>query len=271
MGQIKFENLNNTRDLGGFVTKDGKHIREGKLIRSGQLFFASENDRQELRRRVSLIVDFRTGKEQEEKPDPVMEGVEYIAIPPIEDLQAGITREEEADQSATENFVMDPLKAKAYMTNVYRMLIRSEHAVKAYERFVHLLLEERERAVLWHCTAGKDRAGFAAAIVLELLGVSREEILKDYLMTNIYLQKEVEVLIDALRKEYGTSEYEANPETKEAAKAALGYLFGACEDYLKALYEEIDIKYGSFDGFAKDGLHLTEEEHEKLKEIYLEI
>ncbi|MBO4889196.1 MAG: tyrosine-protein phosphatase [Firmicutes bacterium] len=270
MGQIKFENLNNTRDLGGFRTMDGRQIREGKLIRSGQLFFASEKDRQELADKVSLIVDFRTMNEREEKPDPVLEGVDSIVIPPIEDLTAGITREEEADQSVTENFVMDPMQAKGYMTNVYRMLIRSEAAVKAYEKFVHLLLEEREKAVLWHCTAGKDRAGFGTAIVLELLGVSRDEIVKDYLMTNVYLQKEVAGLIEALRKEYGTAEYEESPETQEAAKEALGYLFGAHEDYLKALYEEIEKKYRSFEGFIRDGLHLTEEEQEKLKKIYLE-
>ena len=94
--------------------------------------------------------------------------------------------------------------------------------------------------------------------------------MKDYLMTNVYLQKEVAGLIEALRKEYGTAEYEESPETQEAAKEALGYLFGAHEDYLKALYEEIEKKYRSFEGFIRDGLHLTEEEQEKLKKIYLE-
>ena len=68
--RLEFECLDNTRDLGGMITVDGRKIRPGKLIRSGQLFFASENDISRLKELVGAVADFRTDKEVSEKPDP---------------------------------------------------------------------------------------------------------------------------------------------------------------------------------------------------------
>ena len=82
--------------------------------------------------------------------------------------------------------VHDPEGTFAYSCNCYRGFVSSETARKGYRAFIDLLLEGRERAILWHCTAGKDRAGFAAAIVLALLGVSMDRIFEDYLLQRFH-------------------------------------------------------------------------------------
>ena len=76
--KIPFENLNNVRDLGGMVTEDGRHVKEGMLLRSGRLFEASDADKKRLAEMVDLILDFRSKDEVDKTPDPQLDGVEYI-------------------------------------------------------------------------------------------------------------------------------------------------------------------------------------------------
>ena len=189
---LDFEKLTNTRDLGGITTSDGRRIKKGMLIRSGELFAASESDKEKLSGLVGLVVDFRTGTETVERPDPVLEGVRYIHLPVIREMKAGITREEQA-KKATMNeiflrFADDPAGAEKYMENIYRGMLTDEYQVSRYADFVKLASENGDRATLWHCMAGKDRAGFATAVLLYALGVPREGIIEDYLETNAYVE-----------------------------------------------------------------------------------
>ena len=181
---MEFERLKNTRDLGGLQMKDGRTIRPGMLIRSCHLSIAPARDLAVLRDVVGEIVDFRTLKEQQVHPDPVFEGVPHHPMPVLESMTAGITREEEADRSEIETYLLDPEGARRHMMENYQLFVTSEHARQCYSSFVKLLFAPREKALLWHCTAGKDRAGFATAIVLEILGADLETILEDYMKTN---------------------------------------------------------------------------------------
>lgn len=260
--QIKFEKLTNTRDLGGMITQDGRKIRPGKLIRSGHLYSASAKDKAELAEKVSLVVDFRTEQERSEKPDPALDGTDYLHLPIFESLAAGVTREEKSNQEAFAMVSRDPDMARRYMQTTYLGFVTSEFSISQYARFIRLLLKQRDKAVLWHCTAGKDRAGFASGIVQELLGVPREAIIADYLETNRYLKAEVDALYQMVGVSMGG--------LTDKIQKALEYMFGAHQDYLEAVYEEIRTRYGSFEGFATNGLKLTREEIAQFKELYLE-
>lgn len=259
---IKFENLHNVRDLGGMVTRDNKSIKKGKLFRSGHLFEASENDLKKLSDCVDVIVDFRTDKEKNEKPDPAIGQIDYYHLPIIESLTAGVTREKDADEKAMEMLMMEPEKAKAYMCNTYIGFVGGDFPISQYEKFVRLLLEDRDKGVLWHCTAGKDRAGFASVIVEEILGVERDVIKEDYLKTNVYLKEDIKALVNMLQNMTGVK--------SEKSEEALKYLFGAEPDYLDTLYKEIDDRFGSFENFITFGLHISKEEQRRLKDEYLE-
>lgn len=258
---IAFEKLKNTRDLGGMSGIDGRKIIPGKLIRSGHLEPASEGDIQTLGAMTDIIVDFRTDKECEEKPDPKIPGTEYIHLPAVRDVVAGMTREKKAGESVFRTLGNDPSGALKYMCSVYEDFVKDEGCLGCYRSFIDVLLRNPGKAVLWHCTAGKDRTGFAALLIQEILGVRREDIFEDYLRTGEYLRGDVDRLIAYFGGKQG-----GGKETEEA----LGYLFGTSELYLKAVYGKAEELYGSFSGFIEKGLKVTEEEAERLRDIYLD-
>ena len=250
---IDFEKIHNARDLGGIVMKDGRQIKEGRFIRCGHLADASEADMAKLATMVDTIIDFRSDKECEEQPDRYPEGITHIHIPIIDQLTAGITREAEADKSFSREMLLNPDLAIKYMCEMYKGFADSEVATAGYAKFIRLLADEHDKAVLWHCTAGKDRAGIGTVILLEILGVDRDEIIRDYLSTNDYLKDDVAFLIEFVKKQTGVS--------GGVADEALRYLFGAERDYIETYYKEIDARYGSFEEFirGRDGLGITDE------------
>lgn len=259
---LAFEKLNNTRDLGGMKGCGGKSIKQGRLIRSGQLYFASEEDLKVLGDITGTVVDLRTGEECSEKPDPEVPGAKYIHIPAVKDLAAGMTREKRANETVIKTLGRDPEGALKYMCRVYTAFITDEDCLSCYRAFLDLLLKGPEKAVLWHCTAGKDRTGFAALVIEEILGVSREDILEDYLKSNEYLKDEVAGLLGYLQKSMG--------DFGKEGEEALGYLFGAHEEFLESLYAKAEELYGSFPAFIEKALGVTKEEEERLRELYLE-
>ena len=259
---LQFEVLGNVRDLGGMHTKDGRRVRSGKLIRSEYLHAISQGDCEKLSGLIGTVVDFRTEEERKEKPDTRIPGVEYLHVPVVASFTAGISREKEANQDMMFRFMDDPAGAKEYMSGMYRYFTESTFAMEGYERFVRLLLEGSDKAFLWHCSAGKDRAGIAAVIVEELLGVVREEIISDYMKTNDYLRKKLPGLMAEVKRQGG----------KDGAVVddALWYFFGADEYYIRSFYDAAEKNFGDFEGYLRRGLHITEEEQESLRKRYLQ-
>ena len=260
--RMKMNRLNNTRDLGGMITADGRRIRPGKLIRSGHLYYADEADCALLADTVSVIVDFRTARETAEKPDPVFPGVKYHALPVLTESSAGITREEGTDRNSMVSLMREPESAKAHMCRMYRTIGSSPECAARYETFVRILLENREKAVLWHCTAGKDRAGFASVIIEELLGVSRADIYEDYLMTNVFLREEVDALMGELKQMAGAGD--------AVSEESMRILFSADREYLDALYDAIEETCGGMETYLRDVLHVSDADRAILKERYLQ-
>lgn len=258
---MEFEKLNNTRDLGGMTTVTGERIRPKRLIRSGRLCLANETDLKRLTGLVSAVVDFRSAKEVQENPDPELPGAAYVHLPIFRERQVGVTREKESDREAIQLAFEDPNATVSAMRRIYGNFVADEYSVSQYRRFLQIVLEDREGAVLWHCTAGKDRAGFASVIVQELLGVDREAVIADYLLTNVYLKEECEEMARMTL---------ARRETpSEKAEKATRLFFSAQRVFLEATYEKAEELYGSFDGFLTEGLGVTADERAKLKRMYL--
>ncbi|MBQ7259746.1 MAG: tyrosine-protein phosphatase [Lachnospiraceae bacterium] len=258
--QLSFDKLHNIRDLGGMSAADGKLIADNCFLRSGHLEYLSEKDEEKLKDSVGMIIDFRTDSERAEKPDLVLDNISYIHLPVIEDLTAGITREAEADRNLFATLGQKPIEAKKYMCDMYRSFA-GDGATRRYSEFVRLLLKKRDKAILWHCTAGKDRAGIAAAIVEEILGVSREDVIADYLSTNKYIEKDIEFLTDFVKKQTGTD--------SGISDEALRYLFAAHEDYIGCYYEAVLEKYSDFENYLSEGLKLTKQDITGMRSIYL--
>lgn len=260
--QIQNQMVPNLRDLGGMEGADGKRIRSGCLLRSEQLYRASESDVALLTALpLRRIVDFRNPKEAAEKPDPVICGSEYLHLSIIDDstLLSWEKNKSEQGRQQIEAAKNDPDAGARGMCELYRNFVRMPYSRSQYTRFLQSILATEDGAVLWHCTLGKDRCGWGSALVQAVLGVSKEAILEDYLYTNVCLKDEIAGMMEMLRK-----------LTKETNLGNAGSaLVEAREEYLLAAWDEAEKLYGSMDAFLEQGLGVDASMRDKLRARYL--
>lgn len=189
-GHIDFEKLPNTRDLGGLATADGHHIHPQKLLRSGTLYFASDNDLARLLDdyKMSSVVDLRGDEELEELPDPVdrMPDVTYVHVNVLKDALEGISQDAESRErlkEMSEDASEDPA---SFMEELYPQILLGSSGVSGYKKFIHQILDTTDGSALWHCYVGRDRCGMASMLIEHILGVPMDAIEDDYLATNLY-------------------------------------------------------------------------------------
>ena len=252
--------LQNTRDLGGTKTKDGKTIVKGLLYRSASLNDLPKEDTAWLSEHVQTIVDLRSDEEFRKQPDDQIPGVKLYHIPVVNSFTAGITREEKSDKDWFSNLLDKPKEAKDFMCRQYRSFT-SDYSLSELRKFLEVLLNDNG-AVLWHCAGGKDRTGVAAAVIQEILGVPREDIIADYLKTNEFVEGNIQTMTALFKKNSGTENSMANK--------AIRCLIGAMEEYIETFYSAAEQKYGSIENLIHEGLHVNDEEIEVLKRKYLE-
>lgn len=261
MGRIELEKLDNTRDLGGLVTADGKRIKRKKLIRSGTLIKASDKDKKTLTEDYELktVVDFRTEVERTEKPDPELDGVKFIFDPILEVGTFGVTREKVTLKDMPKAFEGITENPMSYMKRMYSEIILDEHAQKGYATFFDTLLTQESGSVLWHCSAGKDRVGVGTALLLTVLGVDRGTIVNDYLLTGKYCKKTIRLLhlLIALFVRNDSGVY-------------LKYLMDVKPEYILSAFETIEKNYGSVENYLTQTMDFSREKQEALRKKYLE-
>lgn len=256
--RIMLQSLPNTRDLGALETTDGRHILPKRLLRSGNLYHMSINDQDVLENEyhLSTVIDFRTRTEVLEKPDTVIAGVQYHEMPIVDEETLGITRSGNLEKMLR-NFKKIP---DEFMQKQYASLVHDEYSVKQYARFLDALLHQDQGAVLWHCSAGKDRAGVGTALLLYALGVPKEDIYEDFMKTNLYLSGEMEHMIRLL-------ETRMIVDNKVMDKIRLCYQVK--KEYLDTVFETIEQDYGSMDLFMRKALYMTPKALEALRKKYL--
>ena len=180
--QLASKKVPNLRDLGGMTGADGKKIREGRLIRSAQLYNATKKDMALLESlHIRKIFDFRNAQEAKEKPDPSLPGCEYINLSILEGSSAVSWETKRTEPSGTdsENTESTPKSGIEQMCDAYRDFVRKPASREQYSRFLRGISDTTDGAVLWHCMLGKDRCGWGAVLVEAVLGVRREDIMAD--------------------------------------------------------------------------------------------
>lgn len=264
--RIELEGLLNVRDLGGIVGIDGRKIKPGRIIRSDNLSTATEKDCIKLKEYgLKKIVDFRTEDEIISSPDKEICGAVWINNPILKSLTAGITRKE--DKKAKDlkeillNFSLElGEKGKSWLADLYIPLVSDEFSLNGYKHFLDILKENKDGAVLYHCSAGKDRVGIGTMIFLSALGVSRNDIVKDYLLTNESYRHVINEAIE-LGKSRGV---------KQTILDTIEPLSGVDISYIERAFHIIDTVHGGIDGFLKNRLGLTDEYIKDLQNNYLE-
>jgi protein-tyrosine phosphatase len=261
-----FEKLSNTRDLGGIKTKNNKVIKSCKLIRSGRLFFATENDIDKLVNVYHLkrIIDFRNKSEVLLTPDPVIDNVINIACP-LQKERTNIDSNEKKVHKIDIDYIKHSIQKMDFdvedkITNDYLCLLESEYSINQLRHFFKLLLIEVNGATLYHCSAGKDRVGISTVLLLGILGVDENTLRLDYLKTNTYLQWRLDNYSN-LAKEKGID---------EKYLLQLPALVGVKESYIDSILEYINENYDSITNYATEILQLSLDDIEKLRSIYLE-
>lgn len=254
--RIPVRGVRNLRDLGGYATSDGRRVKWGLLYRSDVL--ASKN-RQTLdvisRMNLSVVVDFRSGEEQLRVPDilPREGRIRQLSLPVLDGPGA---MEYEVKQRLREGTLGD-IKPSDLFFNSYRQL--PVEYLDQYKSFMRVLIDAGGKPVLWHCSAGKDRTGFAAALVLRILGVPMPVIIEDYLLSSIYTIRVKSHMKAAFLVKYGARAYRVMKK-----------LMGIDEAYLLESFAVIDRRYGSFDAFVREGLGLSDSDVLTLKSLLLE-
>lgn len=257
LGQrIAFDGPGNLRDLGGYRAADGRTVRWGALYRSDHLRDLSARDMRHFRRLgLVTLVDFRSAHERAAAPNrlPRGHGIRVVELPVFDESGAVA-----ADLRARlERGDLDGIDPAAILTGANEQLVVA--FTPAFRDFVRELIAARGAPLLFHCTAGKDRTGFAAAITLRLLGVPEADIVADYLRSQEYS-------LAARRRELLIARLLRGPRLEALVRA----LFGVEAAYLQAAFDAIDREYGSFQAYARHGLGLNDGAIEQLRAHLLE-
>lgn len=262
----RLEGAPNFRDLGGLPAADGRHIKYGRLLRSGHLAYITQSDADKLLNDYHLktVIDMRTENEINRRPDLVLPGVEYVRCPIFERKAEGVTRETAVPHNPVESALRmahniegdDPHQR---MIGLYGVFFEEE-GLRHYAEFFDLLLSREDGATLWHCTMGKDRCGTGAVLLETALGVPAELVLADYLYTADRLTPITQETIRQARL------VEDDDELMEIIRI----MDGVHPDYLNRLHEIANELCGSLENLIREKMGMTDEKIARLRELYLE-
>jgi protein-tyrosine phosphatase len=253
---LPFSGVDNFRDLGGYPTKDGSRTRWGRLYRSGHLHRATDEDRQQIfQLGITKLVDFRSDEERKKEPDRLTSdhGIIIVRLPIQENGKPPLSEE---IRQRIKNRELNGLDPNHKMKQMYRML--ADDYSQQYQDFFHALLESDGSPILWHCSAGKDRAGFAAALLLKILGVPDDVILEDYLLSQGNVTPlGLRFLSIALMRGLKAARFARRMNEVDAS-------------WLMKAFDTIDDNWGNFELYRSEALKLTQRDINRLRTIYLE-
>ncbi|ERJ58739.1 tyrosine-protein phosphatase [Sphingobacterium paucimobilis] len=213
----------NFRDLGGMKTADGRFVKWGEVFRTGDWAHLTENDLQYLNSlSLSSIVDFRTEEERKQEPSKkIDQGKVYnLTIAPGNLSVSSLSDVVRLPKEQLDTMMMD----------LNRALLTDRESINQYRTFFRLLQNEESLPLAFHCSAGKDRTGMAAALFLFALGVDEDVVLQDYMQSQVFLADKYKKYID----QYPNLEplLTVKPEYLQSGIVYMKKEFGTVENYL---------------------------------------
>ena len=244
---VEFEFVGNMRDLGGYVTREGRKVASRRLFRSAEPRHETPDHINELREAIGLttVLDLRSEYEiKPERRDLFLEsGVRYENVP---FLGGSIEREEEREL----------LDGFTNMGQFYLYLLRDDVYKDKVIRALEVIADPANHSVLFHCAVGKDRTGILSAFVYSILGVPDEDIIEDYALT----AASMEAFIEGLKKD---------PKGWEMVAQLPGWMWEATPENMELFLAELQKEHGSLPGcLAARGA--DEKLFQKLRDALLE-
>ena len=242
------------RELGGLMSADGRTVRHGLLYRGSALTGLTEEQRARIDALdLRFILDLRALGETEGKPDYVPDGCEYVRI--------GGMAEEDGTEIDFSPAGIGRLQAK--FAEYGPALMNELYASMAFDnRAVHLLMERfvtGQVPLYFHCSAGKDRTGVCAAMLLMALGVPDETVIQEYLLTNEYRARIINLPLDQIPDSVGENE-----------RANWAQVNSVSADALQAVLDAIDARHPTREAYFAEEFGMDAETLASLRDRYLE-
>jgi protein-tyrosine phosphatase len=256
----------NLRELGGMRTQDGRTVRTGQLYRSGHLGSLADEGAGGLSDAVAAafehtgiatVFDLRTVAEVTRSPDQVPPGVQVVHLDVLADAKESIAahlQEIFADPTSATRVFDDGVVDRHY-ESTYRNLVRLESARSAYHE-LFTTMSKLDHPVLFHCTAGKDRTGWAAASLLRLLGVDEDTVIEEYLRSNAPVLEGFAPYLQQFADMGG------DPEVLAPA-------FLVQPSYLHAAFHAVREDYGDIEGYFERALGVDADARRRLRDRLL--
>ncbi len=254
---VPLDGAHNFRDMGGYVSLNKKnHIKSGLFYRSDKLSELSATDQEKLEELgIRTVVDFRTEAERAEEPSRLPPGVEVKHFPIggdiVQEIRARIRENTDEEGEA--------FNGREFMHQINREFVTKYTPV--YSQWLHSLLEEDATPQVFHCTAGKDRTGFAAAVLMRILRMPLRLMRGDYLLSKVY---------------------GAEQEARQMGRMQLFARFRGIDpenirplltvetEFLEAALDVIQKEYGNFGNYIRHGLNITPQERRQLIQKFTE-
>ncbi|WP_257670095.1 tyrosine-protein phosphatase [Parapedobacter tibetensis] len=241
----------NLRDIGGLKTDDGRTVRWGRFYRSDKLSELTDAQFGYFNALgIRKVIDLRMVDEIEAEPDHLPAGLEPLHLSIFDDQHAA------AFAGVQEKITNGQLT----VADAKRLLVEANAAFATIyaPKFKQVVREtmDADGPVLYHCTAGKDRTGFTTALILSILGVDRQTIMDEYLMTNYYTH---ESMTGSLDKANWGSMLKADLDPEVVIPLLI-----VDETYLQAAFDAIDREYGGMDEYLRNQIGITD----SLKQVY---
>lgn len=238
---LPLEGVHNFRDFGGYETRSGRRVRMGRLYRSASHGRATDADLEAIAALdIGIVVDLRRPQERERDPSRrhgAFAGEVVVNETVLQEEDSWIVHVTTSDLSAG--------SFRDYMVRYYVEAPFKTHITDLYRRYFEILATT-DRPVLIHCAAGKDRTGILAALTHHLLGVDREQMLADYLLTNEIgeFERRMPLLIETIRDLTG----------KTAPEASMRVAMGVEAAYLEAAFLAMIERHGGLDQYLETEL-----------------
>ena len=257
---IPIPGVPNLRDLGGWRTAGGGRVRHRLVYRAAEPFTLDDEGRGEFAALgIRTVFDFRSEAECERRPDTVPDGARRVHVDVMADSTQGapvhvaqlLDDPQQADEMLTSG------KSVYLFERGYRELVDLPSAHENYRAVFNGVADAANRPALIHCTTGKDRTGWAAASLLMVLGVSDDDVMCDYLLTNKELMPVMQTVLAKFAAVGG------DPEL-------LLPIVGVESDYLDAALDEMHSKYGSVERYFDLALGIDAADQQGLRAIFVE-
>ena len=230
---IRLEGAKNFRDIGGYETSDGRHVRTGLVYRANKLSSLTDADLGKLTdANVTLDVDLRNMWERKEAPDRIPAGVRY-QVADVVSFEHGIAFHEFVPITLGRALIDAAVTKSSDIGQSigYPFMVTYRGSDVAFRDLLTAIAGNSDGATVFHCSAGKDRTGWGAAVLLSLLGVPKETVYEDFLASNTYLGRDKAVE----------------------------------RSWLDASFAQVDRLYGSVDAYVREGLGVDQQTVDTLR------